>query len=48
MTGMPLAQIAGLHVDIECPFAAASLDAGNAVHLRGRLQVLEIMGFVNE
>ena len=41
-------EVAGLHVQVEGPFAAAGLDAGDAVHLGRRLQVLEIMGLVDE
>ncbi len=46
--GMLLAQVAGLHVDIERPLGAAGLDAGDAVHLGRRFQVLEIMCLVDE
>ena len=48
VAGMLLAQIARLHVDVERPLAAAGLDAGDAIHLGRRLQVLEIMRFVDE
>ena len=41
-------QVAGLHVHVEGPLAAAGLDAGDALHLGRRLQVLEIMGLVDE
>ena len=41
-------QVAGLHVDVEGPLAAAGLDAGDALHLGRRLQVLEIMRLVDE
>ena len=48
VAGVLLAQIAGLHVEVERPLAAAGLDAGDAVHLGRRFQVLEIMGLVDE
>ena len=41
-------QVAGLHVEVEGPLAAAGLDAGDALHLGRRLQVLEIMRLVDE
>jgi hypothetical protein len=34
-------QVAALHVQVEGPLGPAGLDAGDAVHLRRRLQVLE-------
>ena len=46
--GVLFAQVAGFHVDVECPFRAAGLDAGDAIHLGRRLQVLEIMRLVDE
>ena len=45
---VPLFQVAGLHVQVERLFAAAGLDAGDAVHLGRRLQVLKIMRLVDE
>ena len=48
MAGMLLAQIAGFHVEVERPLAAAGLDAGDALHLGRRFQVLEIMRLVDE
>ena len=48
VAGMLLAQVAGFHVEVEGPLAAAGLDAGDALHLGRRLQVLEIMGLVDE
>ena len=45
---MLLVQVAGFHVEVEGPLAAAGLDAGDAVHLGRRLQVLEIMRLVDE
>ena len=41
-------QVAGLHVEVEGPLAAAGLDAGDALHLGRRLQVLEVLGLVDE
>ena len=41
-------QVASLHVQVEGPLAAAGLDAGNPFHLGGGLQVLEVLGFVDE
>ena len=41
-------QIAGFHVHVEGTFGAAGLDAGNAVHLGRRFQVLEIMCLIDE
>ena len=46
--GMLLVQVAGFHVHVEGPLGAAGLDAGDAVHLGRRLQILEIMGLVDE
>ena len=48
VAGMLLAQVAGFHVEVEGPLAAAGLDAGDPVHLGRRLQVLEVMGLVDE
>ena len=48
VAGVLLAQVTGFHVHVECPLAAAGLDAGDALHLGRRLQVLEIMGLVDE
>ena len=48
MPGMLFVQVTGFHVDVEGPFAAAGLDAGDALHLGRRLQVLEIMRLVDE
>ena len=48
VAGVLLVQVAGLHVHVEGPLAAAGLDAGDALHLGRRLQVLEIMGLVDE
>ena len=48
MAGVLLVEVAGLHVDVEGPLAAAGLDAGDALHLGRRLQVLEIMRLVDE
>ena len=45
---MLLAQVTGFHVHVEGPLAAAGLDAGDALHLGRRLQVLEIMRLVDE
>ena len=41
-------QVAGFHVEVEGPLAAAGLDAGDALHLGRRLQVLEVMRLVDE
>ena len=48
VAGMLLVEIAGFHVEVEGPLAAAGLDAGDALHLGRRLQVLEIMRLVDE
>ncbi len=40
VAGMLLVQIARLHVEVESLFAAAGLDAGDALHFRCRLQIL--------
>ena len=48
VAGMLLAQVACLHVHVEGPLAAAGLDAGDALHLGRRLQVLEVMRLVDE
>src|SRR5438105_4568216 len=41
-------QISRLHVEVEGTFAAGGLDAGDALHLRWGLQVLVVLGFVDE
>ncbi len=41
-------QVTGLHVHVERSFAAAGLDAGDALHLGGRFEVLEVVGLVDE
>ena len=46
--GVLLVQIPGLHEDVERPFAAAGLDAGDALHLGRRFEVLVILGLVDE
>ena len=48
VAGVLLAQVAGFHVHVEGPLGAAGLDAGDALHLGRRLQVLEIMRLVDE
>src|SRR5205823_3651511 len=48
MTWMLLMEETGFHVKIESSLAAAGLDAGNALHLGWRLQVLEVVGLVDE
>ena len=48
MAGVLLVQVAGLHVEVEGPLAAAGLDAGDAIHLGRRLQVLEVLRLVDE
>ena len=48
VAGVLLAQVSGFHVDVEGPLGAAGLDAGDAIHLGRRLQVLEIMRLVDE
>ena len=48
VAGVPLVQVAGLHVEVEGALGAAGLDAGDAVHLGRRLQVLEVVGLVDE
>ena len=41
MAGMLLMQVARLHQEVEGALAAAGLDAGHALHLGRRLQVLD-------
>ena len=48
VAGMLLAQVAGFHVEVEGALAAAGLDAGDALHLGRRLQILEVMRLVDE
>ena len=48
VAGVLLVQVSGLHVQVEGPLAAAGLDAGDTLHLGRRLQVLEVMGLVDE
>ena len=48
VAGVLFVQVAGLHVEVERPFAAAGLDAGDTLHLGRRFQVLEIMRLVDE
>jgi len=48
MPGVLLVEVTCLHVHVEGPFAAAGLDAGDALHLGRRLQVLEVVGLVDE
>jgi hypothetical protein len=48
VAGMLLVEVAGFHVHVEGPLGAAGLDAGDALHLGRRLQVLEIMRLVDE
>ena len=39
VAGVLLAQIAGLHVEVEGPLAASRLDSRDTLHLRGRFEV---------
>ena len=48
VAGMLLAEIAGFHVEVEARSRAAGLDAGDALHLGGGLEVLEVMRLVDE
>ena len=48
VAGVLLVEVAGLHVEVERPLAAAGLDARDPVHLGRRLQVLEVVGLVDE
>ena len=48
VAGVLLVEVTGFHVNVEGSLAAAGLDAGDALHLGRRLQVLEIMGLVDE
>ena len=48
MPGVLLVEVTGFHVHVEGPLRAAGLDAGDALHLGRRLQVLEIMRLVDE
>ena len=48
VAGMLAVQVAGFHAEVEGTLAAAGLDAGDALHLGRRLQVLEIMRLVDE
>ena len=43
-----LAQVAGLHVEVERPLAPAGLDARHPLHLGRGFEVLEIVGLVDE
>ena len=48
VAGVKLVEIAAFHVEVERPLAAAGLDAGDAIHFRGRFEVLEILKLINE
>ena len=48
VAGVLLVEVTGFHVHVEGPLGAAGLDAGDALHLGRRLQVLEVMGLVDE
>ena len=48
MAGVLLVQVARLHLEVEGAFAAAGLDAGHALHLGGRFEILEVMRLVDE
>ena len=48
VAGVLLAQVAGFHIHVEGAFGTAGLDAGDAIHLGRRLQVLEIMRLIDE
>ena len=48
VAGVALAEVAGFHEQIEGALAAAGLDAGDALHLGRRLQILEEMRLVDE
>ena len=48
VAGVLLVQVTRFHVHVERPLGAAGLDAGDALHLGRRLQVLEIMRLVDE
>ena len=48
VAGVLLVEVTGFHVHVEGSLGAAGLDAGDAVHLGGRLQILEIMRLVDE
>ena len=45
---VPLPEVSGLHVEVKRAFAAASLDAGDALHLGRRFKVLEKLRLVDE
>jgi hypothetical protein len=47
VAGVLLVQEAGLHVQIKGALAPAGLDAGDALHLSGRPQVLEEVRLIN-
>ena len=46
--GVLLVEIAAFHVEVEGALRATGLDAGDALHFRRRLQVLEIVAFIDE
>ena len=48
MAGVQLVEVAALHVEVKGPFAPLGLDPGHPLHLARCLQVLEILGLVNE
>ena len=48
MPGMLLVEITRLHVNVESPLGTAGLDSGDALHLGRRLQVLEVVGLIDE
>ena len=48
MPGVLLVEVSGFHIHVEGPLRTAGLDARNSLHLGRCLQVLEIMGLVDE
>ena len=44
VAGVLLVEVAGLHVEVERPLAAAGLDARDPLHLGRRLEVLDSSG----
>ena len=48
MPGVLLVEVASLHVEVECPFAATGLNPSHPIHFGRCLQVLEEMSLINE
>ena len=48
MAGVSPVQELGLHVHVERALTAARLDAGDALHLGWRFEVLKVLRFIDE